>query len=432
MMSLAARQRVFAVMSSASLLMVAAGASGQTLWQGAQITSTLSPESWVNAQGVPALSGDGSTIAFYSNSDLGGLNPLLSPELFVYRLGPGTLERLTDHSEPAGFLPNNDPPRISGDGGLVLDKWYEFPGGWQWYLYNTLDREKTGIPGVGTFLNPSGTFVLFVSTQDLTGENGDGSWELFRYTIADGTVAQITHDVLVYQAEAVASDDGAMVFVISPDDLVPGGNPLGAPELFVLHVFTGSWTQLTSGPTGGVFTRLSVSDDGSRVVFSTSSDLTGANPDYSTEVFLVDVPGGSIRQVTNGDHPIDGTRGSVSGDGSTVAIISSQDLTGANPDRNSELFVYDVGGQVLTQVTDTQTTGIALAPPAVDSSGNAVAVHASADFVGGNPDGNVEIFMLSAPGGPPPAVPVGGGPFSFVLAVVIGVTGVHALRRGVV
>ena len=101
-----------------------------------------------------------------------------------------------------------------------------------------------------------------------------------------------------------------------------------------------------------------VSQDGSRVAFSSAEDLTGANADRNPEIFLSDR--GTLRQLTN-SAPADASarlrdgnfQPSISDDGRLVAFASNRDLAGTNPDGNDEIFLLDSHTNTFKQLTDT-------------------------------------------------------------------------------
>ena len=104
-----------------------------------------------------------------------------------------------------------------------------------------------------------------------------------------------------------------------------------------------------------------ISRDGSRLAFASRENLTGENPDGNSEIFLSD--GARLRQITD-TSPLDAARRvgdgnfqpSISGDGKLLAFSSNRDLTGANPDANLEIFIYDSDANSTTQITATAGT----------------------------------------------------------------------------
>jgi len=123
-------------------------------------------------------------------------------------------------------------------------------------------------------------------------------------------------------------------------------------ELRLVDVATGRERVLTTSDRG--FSSPTFSANGQRIVFLSSGDLVGANPDLDVELFVVDVASGTVSQVTNstGNNAVP-TVG-ISGDGSQVTFPDFRSLTDPNPESNFEMFLatctplavvpYDFGG----------------------------------------------------------------------------------------
>ena len=121
------------------------------------------------------------------------------------------------------------------------------------------------------------------------------------------------------------------------------------PQVFLWSLSGDGMTQITNGTaTGTVGLRPALARDGSLVVFSANGDLTGQNPDGSFEVFVHDVATGQAIQVTdgagcnsgamgvNGDHGL-----SISEDGTRVVYLSTCDPVGGNPFHLETVFFTD-------------------------------------------------------------------------------------------
>ncbi len=124
--------------------------------------------------------------------------------------------------------------------------------------------------------------------------------------------------------------------------------------------------------------------DGGSIAFKSRADPTGANPDRNSEIFLYE--NGEITQITEtttpgGPHLYDFDDGS-------IAFSEVEDLTGQNPDRTREIFVFD--GTDFVQITDA-TSGYS-DQPSLD--GDSVAFSSTSDLTGDNPDQSKEIFLF--------------------------------------
>jgi Tol biopolymer transport system component len=114
-----------------------------------------------------------------------------------------------------------------------------------------------------------------------------------------------------------------------------------------------SLTQLTNTTSDFSF-EPSINAAGTRIAFTSRADLTGDNPDGNEEIFLADTTTGSLIQVTNTIGTLFGSgQASINAAGTHIAFSSDGDVTGDNPDGNSELFLATCVGTVHDLVTMT-------------------------------------------------------------------------------
>lgn len=154
----------------------------------------------------------------------------------------------------------------------------------------------------------------------------------------------------------------------------------------------------------------SVSADASSIAFRSSADLVGDNPDHNEEIFLYDKADASLVQVTTTTQPLHYNTPSISADGTRIVFRSADDIGGGNPDRNSEIFLYDATGPTVTQLTDTtggagdaDDDGIedgesANREPALSGDGTRVAFTSDRNHDGSNSEGNDEVFLWDESG----------------------------------
>jgi Tol biopolymer transport system component len=363
----------------------------------------------------PAMSADGTHIAFLSNLDLAGQNADGNTEVFLYSTTTGVFTQVTNTT---GFN-FTGAPAISGDGG-----WVAFTttanlaganadGNAEVFRYNTATGSLTQVTDTtgGSFfanqtpsLSGDGSRMAFTSTRDLvpTVGNADGNAELFLWNSGTGTFTQATNTTggnsTAVLGPAIDANGNRVAF-LSTRDLVPGQNADGSSDYFLYDVGNGSFTQLTAIPApGGIFTLPKVDADGSRVVFSTTLDLTGGNTDGSEEVFLWDSATG-LTQVTN-TVDFDSVASAISADGTRIAMSSTADLTGTgkNADGNQEVFLYNTATGKMTQLTDTagtDPTAVWSDAPAMSADGTQFALLSTADLTGTgkNADGSTELFL---------------------------------------
>ena len=138
---------------------------------------------------------------------------------------------------------------------------------------------------------------------------------------------------------------------------------------------------------------VAASNTGAVAALVSNGNLTGDNPNVQTQLFVWS--GGVVKRVTSMVGG-DAGRPSLTSNGRWIAFASTGDLTGGNADRNWEIFRFDRTNNVLLQLTN--TTGCANTSPsiAVDATGRYVAfVTTCPEQVGAgfNADGNSEVIV---------------------------------------
>ena len=299
----------------------------------------------------PVISGDGNRIAFISGEDLLGTNPDGGREVFLLDLGTSMLRQLSDvgagyyASVPSisadGDLvvysahadPNGTNPDLSEEV----------------FLYRastaTLLQITAATNGVSddAVLSGDGSKVYFRSNQNLTGQNPVPTTQVFAYDVATATLAQLTSFPVGNNLGYLTTDHaGDRIAFSSISDLL-GTNPDGSFEIYLLDPVTRVVTQLTSVPNNGTVSEVYEprwSGDGSTLAFWGTADLTGANPDGSQEVFLYHVATATFDQMTS--DPVYDSRGPwLSFDASRIAFASLAAFTGDNPDHDYEVYLRD-------------------------------------------------------------------------------------------
>lgn len=211
------------------------------------------------------------------------------------------------------------------------------------------------------------------------------------------SISQITSgQASTASINAAISDDGSRIALAVARNPT-GGNPDLSQEIFIYNIGTGGFTQVTNS-TGGVTREVSISANGSRVAFISNRNLTGGNADLNPEVFFYDAGTAIITQVTNTtlDVPLGSGRQyspSISGDGSQIAFLSSSNLTGGNGNNNDQYFLYDIMTGNFRQLTDSTIAHPApFTPIGINFTGTEINFLSSANLGGQNPDGNLELF----------------------------------------
>jgi len=249
---------------------------------------------------APAISRDGSRLAFASRENLTGENTDGNSEIFLY--ADAKLRQLTNTSprDPSQRIADgNFQPSISNDGQLVA----------------------------------------FASNRDLTGANADANMEVFIYDATTRTTTQITGTTnIVGSSDAKLSGDGTRVAFIQ-DNAAAGGDVSTTRDLILFERASISTHTIAKDVDGLALTYgRPMSDDGLRVVYAAQ---TAAR---TTQVFLYDGRNAQTRRITSlgsraADVPLHPT---ISGDGSRIAFATRRNVTGGNSDASVELYVYDL------------------------------------------------------------------------------------------
>ncbi len=247
-------------------------------------------------------------------------------------------------------------------------------------------------------ISPNGRFVSFVGNRDLNGDvrvtadNSDLGDEIFVLNrkpsrkptafciggVNPGAAcskqsdcpADLNHDPII--------TDGVCVLITQLSDDPGGANVADTPRV----------TQR-----GDVFSMQ-------------TADLVGDNPDLSREVVQWSArdfrrqsppnPNTVVTAISAGPAGVDSERPSPSRTGRVVMMESEGNPTGGNGDGNREIVAFDLGKQAWTQITST-TAPVENRRPTTQT-GRQVLFDSTADFTGGNGDGNREIFLAEARG----------------------------------
>ena len=301
------------------------------------------------------ISGVNLRVAFVSDEDPFGTNPGNEEQIFGYDIGTGVLTQLT--FEPMG----------------------------------------TGITFMNFDLSDGGGQVVFVTTDDITGGNPTNSFNIFMASIDGSTVTQVTNNTLGFLADPQIGD--TTIVFLSESDLT-GNNAAGNREIFSINTDGSGLTQLTAN--NALPVTLAFSDDGSKIAYDSPADPFGANGDFSTEIFVLDIDGNGHAQLTDG--LADSVEPDLSDDGSLVAFTSRADLVaGGNADGTFEVFVANTDGTANVQITssaDDSGTYTSGAPGALEISGFGAYVFFGSDpnHTGDNPSQEHTIFWASADG----------------------------------
>src|SRR5215471_5340353 len=238
----------------------------------------------------PGLSGDGRVVAFESTEDVaasGGSNhfrairanvtgnPATSLQMAASR---AVAPAITQDGSHIAFASTDDPLSTNGDGNSEI---FLFDSSRLVQITNTSPGGLTDRTRNGNFqpsISDDGRFIAFSSNRDLTSQNADGNLEIFVYDTLANSFAQLTDSFGIAGCiEAKISGDGSTVAYIrdagarSARDLIKQPRAGGSPEVLAANIES---LALTYGR--------AISDDGSRIVYSAQTALN------TTQVFMYD------------------------------------------------------------------------------------------------------------------------------------------------
>ncbi len=400
---------LFFCVAAMALAAVEAMASTESI---TQLTS-LQPGPQLHAVGFPegtrftSISSDGSIVAFMSREDFTGENLDHGAEVFVVNSDGTGLAQLSADEEYWSFL-----PAISADGSVVafasaadligddsnLDNSYEIfainANGSGLAQLTSDDSIEDLCNSWFPSISADGALVAFESDADLTGQNPNHFPQVFVAT-AGGEITQITSDPAGSGVRPSISADGSTVAFASATDYTEE-NPDNSVELFIANPDGTGIAQVTNDHPTEYLWCPAISADGSVLAFTSHADLTGSNGDLSSEVFVIDSDGTGLTQLTDGMDPDDSRCVSISADGAAVAFESNADLTGGNSDHSVEIFVVNSDGTGLRQLTNSpEPYHYGCLHPSLSGDGMAVAFVSRADLTGGNPKNVEQVFLAS-------------------------------------
>lgn len=335
---------------------------------------TITTEDVLNLN--PSLSGNGRFIAFESTFDLAvaggnGFHALLAdlnsePQTFEQMGSTRTVApAISQNGSSVAFSSNSDPLGTNADGNSEI---FLFRNGGLVQITSTVADEITNRVTDGNFqpsISDDGHHIAFASNRDLAGHNADRNLELFVCDTIDLSLTQLTNTLgSLGSTSAKISGDGNVIGYIRDGgsagrDLVLQDRRGKEPAHVVAHNV--ATLNMAYGKT--------ISDDGLRVVYSAETSA------HSSQVFLWDGRTESTRQITHlgtreQDVPLQAV---ISGDGSRVAFATRRDVIGSNTDHSVELYVFDVPSAQFERVTNASSKATAEVVSSLNDDGSLVA-----------------------------------------------------------
>ena len=448
-------RRAAVAVIAAPLFALAAGAGPQTgsqSWPPRRVTGTAPEVLNLN----PTLSGDGSRVAFESGADLaaggaGGGFRLVAAATSTrdsfkeLALARAPAPALSQDGTRVAFPSRDHPAGENADGNSEI---FFHDGGRLRQLTHTLPDDPARRISQGCFrpsISDDGRLVAFASDRDLAGDNPDRNPEIFLLDALTHELRQLTNlDGGPGSRDAKVSGDGSRVVFVR-DRLADGGAALS--DLLIYATSSGETLTAAAGLQALTMTYgRAVSDDGLRAVFS------ARGPDGAAQVFMLDGRNHfAVRQLTQlGTRPADvPLHPTVSGDGNRVAFATRRSATGGG-DTGVELYLHDIPTKTTTRLTDAPAGATGEVVSSLDDEGTLVAfsfprVLADRDVdetFANNPEiflaelprrapsgGGLQIFSAAVPGKAPPAGALAGGSMAILTGRNLSLSSEAAVRR---
>ncbi|HYE65649.1 MAG TPA: Ig-like domain-containing protein, partial [Pyrinomonadaceae bacterium] len=327
----------------------------------------------------PSLSGDGRRLAFESTEDLSGAGgsdrfrairaDLVSDPPAFIQMGAtrAAAPAVSQDGSRIAFSSRENPLGTNPDGNSEI---FLFDGAALRQITNTTPGDLALRVRNGNFqpsISDDGRLVAFASNRDLLSLNPDANLEIFIYDTSDHSFTQLTNTSgTVGNADAKISGDGSTVAYIRDG----GATVSAARDLILQNRLSGSTRVIASGVYGLALTYgRAISDDGSRVVYAAE---TAAD---ASQVFLFDGRNNLTRQITTlGARAVDvPLHPTISGDGSRLAFATRRNVIGGNSDNSVELYTLDIPAGRLTRVTSAPSAATADVVSSLNDDGTLIA-----------------------------------------------------------
>ena len=355
----------------------------------------------------PKISDDGKFLVVLSRDDLAGNGKASSStDLFLYDIENTNFKQLT----------NNAPGRqcfnsaISGDGLIAaavcngnldttkpnLDASNEV------YIFNLSENSifqagtnlhaNSGADDIA--INHDGNVILFIANDNLTGENTDGSSEVFSYKLSSQKFTQLSWFDYSSFVTGVDIDYNGKRFVVSSR-----GNPLDDNNVLSWQVFSGlidrGVNRQTTNSQGYNSQQAKISANGEYIVFSSTANLLSSSHG-KYQIYLTEFDGRNLKKITNSSSN-SSTIPDISSDGSNVIFRSGGSFDGANSSSNNEIFIFNTRYESITQLIDVNESRDANYP-AIAANGASIVFSGDGDWdTGENPSRSKQLFLISGP-----------------------------------
>ncbi|MEM7008853.1 MAG: IPTL-CTERM sorting domain-containing protein [Thermodesulfobacteriota bacterium] len=297
-----------------------------------------------------------------------------------------------------------------------------------------------------SIISGDGTKIAFSTQADITGMNPDGSVEYYVFDSENLVlpISQITNDPANNSSSSqdpVINQDGRKVAFVSSENFVPPNvGATGVRDIYLSmlsynppNLVASSLQQVSNFPFQEFNAQdLDISPQGNSILYTSQSNIVGLNPDRNLELFLYDIPSNEFFQVTTSNMPTPTVpTGFLNSDG-TMAIFRT-----SNPDFNP--FGQNSEQIILSDISDpnnpthaslsTFGQGELLGGISVTNDLSLVTFISESDVAGNNEDGSREIFLLLAGTCQIISVPTLSEWGLIFIALILGISGCYAVFR---
>ncbi|HEY3027675.1 MAG TPA: Calx-beta domain-containing protein [Pyrinomonadaceae bacterium] len=353
------------------------------MWQNARTQSPLRLITSTSKEAIninPSISGDGRMVAFESTADIAGAGGSESfraivanvssdpPTWFQMGATRASFPALSQDGSRIAFASKDNPLGTNNDGNSEI---FLYDGARLIQVTNTSPGDIADRVVNGNFLSSisdDGRFIAFSSNRDLVNQNADGNLEIFVFDTITLRFTQLTNTSgITGCSDAKISGNGASVAYIRDTGATPGG----ARDLLLQSRTGPSPVRVlaTDVPSLAMTYGRAISDDGLRVVYAMESE-TG-----SSQVFLFDGRNDITRQVTSlGVRAADvALNATISGDGSRIAFSTRRLVIPPTSDAGVDLYTFDIPTATFARVTSGPSTATAEVVSSLNDDGSLVA-----------------------------------------------------------
>jgi uncharacterized protein (TIGR03437 family) len=400
-----------------TLVLILAGAVALSLIglrKGQTQTTPLRRITHTTEEGIninPSISGDGKVLAFESTEDIAAAsgndhfrairaNIATDPATFVQIGGTRAVApAISQDGSHIAFASKDDPLGKNLDGNSEI---FSFDGEELTQITTTSPGDLANRVTNGNFspsISDDGRFIAFSSNRDLAGQNSDGNLEIFIYDALQKTFAQLTNTSgTVGSSDAKMSGNGASVAYIFDHGATPSAQRdlleqsrvgLGPAKVLAANVQS---LLMTYGR--------AISDDGTRIVYSAETAIN------ITQVFLYDGrTGAGAKQITSlgtraSEVPLHPT---ICGDGTRIAFAARRSVPGAsaNSDGGVELYLFDIPSAQISRITNAPSSATAEVVSSLSDDGSVVGFNfprvVSGSLINSDLANNSEIYLAAIP-----------------------------------